>query len=268
MRLSPLAWFVLMFALLAQGCGGPGATYDGVRAPPAGSGTSRATEDLIAQRAAAKSKEAVDKANTKAAMADLAQRMAEARLARTAEDAAAAQAKVDDARAALKAAQDAQALDHGKYVAVKVALADQGAAEVAGSLRRFYVLAVLLGVLAALVAWEGNLKVASAIGVVAGALVVCAQAVIFAVNHEDAILAAALVAAVGAAAWHWRGRIAQLEKGVEHLLLGGAFADAVGGARRALAAVWGKMTGAARRAEDAAKKAAEKAEAEARKLKS
>lgn len=247
MKFLPIA-FVSVVVLLA-GCGPDRATHDDIQAPPATKTTSGATEDIIAQRAAAVSRGQVDAANLRAAEADKRAADAQRAAARSAGDVALADAAVKKAGDDLKAAQEAAAKDHGDAVAAKGALQDQRHAEIIGSLDRFYFVAALLLLLAGFLAYEGNLVAAGRVALSAAGLIVTAMAVSFAVSHEGIILAVSVVGLVAELVWHYRTRLLSAEQALVHAVRGYPWADAEKHVQAALLAAWTRSLSAFERLE-------------------
>lgn len=217
--------FLLAFlALFLAGCGQTRAVHDDVQAPPATHQTSGATEDLIAQRAAALARAKVDAANEKAAQA--AQRAAKSDGDRAAADAALTAAKAQHDR------------DSADAVALTRALADQRTAENAARFDRGYWVAGLLLLLAGFLLYERNLLGAGRAALAAVGIIVTIQALSFAATHEGLILGLSLILAAVELAWHFRAKIATAEAALVHAVHGRAWADAEQRVRDALLAAW------------------------------
>lgn len=166
---------VIAAILIASGCGAARQPVHGAFVdPPKAPETSAATEDLIAQKAAATAAQF--------------NAMHGAALAKSMEER-------DEARneAATQAAR-AKALD--------VALADQSKAEEAGSLNRLITAGVILGALAAGIWRTGGTWLAGILGTVGGALIVLAYGTQVLNKHRDLVGWLVVFAAIGGVLWH------------------------------------------------------------------
>ena len=228
--------FLLAFlALFLAGCGADRAMHGDVQAPPATHQTSGATEDLIAQRAAALAREKVDAANEKAA-----------RAAKAAAKSDGDRAVADAALVAAKAQHDRDSAD---AAALTKALADQRTAENAGRFDRGYWVAGVLLLLAGFLLYERNLLGAGRAALAAVGVIVTIQALSFAATHEGLILGSAVLLALVEIAWHYRAKLASTEAALVHAVRGYPWADAEKHIQAALLAAWTRSLSAFERLE-------------------
>ncbi len=221
MRYHWLSLVFLFAVLMLAGCAGTAERVHGdIQAPPPTATTSAATEDILAQKTAAAVREATAASDLKAALAELRAAQAEQKHAKTADDLAKAKDALAKATSDIAAARAERDKNKDDKDALATALTDQRNAETAGSLNRFYALAVLVGALAAFTLYEGSPKIASALGVIAGALVIGPMSVGWAIRHEGLVLGSAALAGSIALIWHYRGRIGNLHNALDHLSTG------------------------------------------------
>ena len=213
---------ILFLAMLAlAGCGGVREVHDDVQAPPATAHTSLATEDLIAQRAAALARVKVDEANARAAKSEAERAIA--------------------AAASQKDRADVEALTR--------AITEQRIAENAARFDRGYWVAGLLFLLAGFLLYERNVLGASRAGLAAVGVIVTVQALSFAATHEGLVLGSAVLIAMGELAWHYRAKLLATEQALIHSVRGYPWADAEKHVQALLFSAWTQSLSALERVE-------------------
>lgn len=205
-------FLISLIALFIAGCGDTRAVHGDVQAPPSTHQTSEATEDLMAQRAAALARAKVDDAEKRAATSGAARAIADA--------------------AGMKDRADAAAL--------KKEIAEQRTVENAGRFDRGYWVAGLLLLLAGFLLYERNMLAAGRAALSALAIIVTVQALSFAATHETLILGTAVLLGGVELAWHFRGKLATVEAALMHEVHGLPWADAEKRVQLALIAAWSR----------------------------
>ena len=236
---------LVAIACFLAGCTAAQAQHDDIKTPPPTANTSVATEDIVAQKAAALSRTQVDAATVKADLAAVKVAQHELSLARTADQLTNAKIDLANAQADLLAAQRQGDKDRADLLAANQMVSDQAKAEQDGKLYSYITYAVPVAIAAGIALYEGWRAVASVLGIIAAGLIVAPMLSVWILNHGRLLGTLGTLAALGSLAYKYRGKIPAIEAtakkdllsaeaALAHVVSGGTWASAESHVKEAL----------------------------------